>query len=83
LTNEHADLDRQIAAKRNEWIQARTAELQGHGSAENTRRVNAELKALEDRKNQLASKEKAPELEKGQNREKNRMVRQLRMSRSR
>jgi len=81
MTNEHIDLERKIAAKKNEWIQARTAELRGVGSAEKTSQVNDELEALEEaRKNQLESKENKPERQQEQNQQKNRVVRQMRMT---
>ena len=57
--NEKEGLARAIAAKRGEWIDARTAELGGRGNAENTRRLAAELKSLESRKNDLTAGEKS------------------------
>jgi hypothetical protein len=81
-----ADMDRHISAKRNEWIEARTAELGGRGSAENTRRLNEELKALEAQKAQQESKEMTHEdSDRGKDREHkgNKMVRKMKLKRGR
>jgi len=85
MADNHDDLDKQIATKKDEWIQARTAELGGRGSAANTRRVTTELNALEARKKQQETHDKTPSNEQEQERspQRNQMVRQLRMSRSR
>jgi len=83
MANDHKDLDQQIAAKKNEWTQARTAELEGRGSAEATRRLATELKALEARKNQPGRMEQSSDRETEHVQQRNRMVRKLRMNRSR
>ena len=83
MTDEYANLERQIVAKKNEWMQARAAELQGQGSGEKARQLDAEVKVLEARKSQLENKDRETEQEREPKQQENRMVRRMRMSRDR
>lgn len=77
------DLERQIFSKRNDWIRARSDELQGIGSAGKVKEIDDQIRVLEARKTSLEVENRELTQERKQNMGRNQMTRQRRLNRDR